>query len=595
MKYLHKYGTRRNEIRRARKELYLRLSMVMAVILFFSLMILITQFRPRLTEEAKSDQPNPSSTGDPMSNPHLIRLRNEVDTLLAEYKQSQQEGRSDDNSIELLEKAIKIQEQIIHSRGSEIAAGVDLERQDEILTLYDEEMGAFLIAQSIRLEEQALQAWDAGDTETALERIRGAQRIQNEINEFHPRSSNQNAARLQQIRNLVITWRTLPLAEEADRLKASALKLVDEGRFDEATVTINQALEIQRSLNRDFRKSRYSTLARLKMFEDAARDVEVAPEIARIGSLAEIAEKALAAGDSTAAFERAEEAEALHQQVMAEHSQRGSAQLTRLEEIRVLKETAASQTAYDNIRDYRNIAHKALKARDLTQFNGVVSKWFRETKSMADKFQRSKHLSDLDAEEINYLHQIRSEIAAIMDLVYTSLVPIPGHPQLKGLQTEVSQALFVSVMGTNPSSKVSQLGPVESVTWEEARLFTKRLGWILGRPVSLPEEAVFRSMLGNPEDSSDRNMAWSSSNSGRETKEIGALGVNPNGFFDLLGNVAEWIGSDSENLPTYVTAIGGSARDSAARLSTVPEDSRSPIERNRFIGFRFVVRFEESE
>jgi hypothetical protein len=63
----------------------------------------------------------------------------------------------------------------------------------------------------------------------------------------------------------------------------------------------------------------------------------------------------------------------------------------------------------------------------------------------------------------------------------------------------------------------------------------------------------------------------------------------------LLGNVAEWIGSDSENLPTYVTAIGGSARDSAARLSTVPEDSRSPIERNRFIGFRFVVQFEESE
>jgi uncharacterized membrane protein len=595
MKFLHKYGTRRNEIRRARKELYIRLSMVMAVILFFSLMLLITQFRPRLTKEAKSDQPNPSLTGDPMSNPHLIRLRNDVDTLLADYKQSQQEGRSDENSIELLEEAIKIQEQIIHSRGSEIAAGVDLERQDEILTLYDEEMGAFLIAQSIRLEEQALEAWDAGNIESALDLIKGAQRIQNEINEFHPRSSNRNAARLQQIRNLVITWQTLPLAEEADRLKESALELVDEGRFDQATVTINQALEIQRSLNRDYRKSRYSTLARLKMFEDAALAVEVAPEIARVGSLVKSAEKALAAGDSELAFSRAEEAETLHQQVMTEYSQRGSAQLTRLEEIRVLKETAASQTAYDNIQAYRTVAHKALKARDLTQFNGVVSDWFRETQSMADKFQRSKHLSELDPEEVTYLHQNRSEIPAIMDLVYASLVPVPDHPQLKGFRTEVSQTLFISVMGTNPSSEVNQLGPVESVTWEEARLFTKRLGWILGRPVSLPANPVFRSMLGNPDDSSDRNKAWSSSNSGRETKETGALGANPNGFHDLLGNVAEWIGSDSENLPTYVTAIGGSARDSAARLSTVPEDSRSPIERNRFIGFRFVVQFEESE
>lgn len=594
MKFLHKYGTRRNEIRRARKELYVRLSMVVAVLLFFSLMILITQFRPRLTEEAVADQPNPSLTGDPMSNPHLIRLRSDVDALLAEYKQSQQEGRSDDDAIALLEEAIKIQEQIIHSRGSEIAPGVDLERQDEILTLYDEEMGAFLIAQSIRLEEQALQAWDAGDTETALERIRGAQRIQDEINEFHPRSSNRNPARLQQIRNLVITWQTLPKAEEADRLKETALELVDEGRFDEASLTINKALEIQRSLNRDYRKSRYSSLARLKMFEDAALTVEMAPQTARIESLMKKAEAALAEEDATTAFDTAQEAEALHQQMMDQYSQRATPS-GRLEEIRVIKETAASQSAYDNIKDYRTIARKALMERDLDQFNAVVSDWFRETQSMSGKFQRSKHLSGLDTEEITYLHKTRSEIATIMDLVHASLVPVPGHPELKGFRTEVSQALFESVMGTNPSSKVSQLGPVESVTWEEARLFTKRLGWILGRPASLPGEAVFLSMLGEPADSSDRNKAWSSSNSGRETKEIGALGANSNGYFDLLGNVSEWIGSESENLPTFVTAIGGSARDSGARLSTVPRDSRSPIERNRFIGFRFVVKFEEAE
>jgi tetratricopeptide (TPR) repeat protein len=595
MKYLHKYGTRRNEVRRARKELYIRLSMVMAVILFFSLMILITQFRPRLTKAEEAGQPSPSLTGDPMSNPHLIRLRNDVDALLADYRESQQAENSDADSIELLEKAIQIQEKIIHSRGSEIAPGVDLDRQDEILTLYDEEMGAFLIAQSIRLEKQALQAWDSGDVETALDLIKRAEKTQREINESHPRSSNRNPARLQQIRNLVISWRTLPLAEEADSLRESALSLIGEGRFDEATRAVGEALEIQRSLNRDYRKSRYSTLARLKMFEDAALAVEVAPKIARIESKMKRAEEALVAGDTTVAFETAQEAELLHQQVMTQYSQRGSEQVNRLEEIRVLKETAASQTAYDNIKTYQTIARKALMERDLDQFNGVVSDWFRETQSMGGKFQRSKHLSELDAEEVTYLHQNRSEIAAIMELVYASILPVPDHAGLMGFRTEVSQALFESVMGTNPSSSASQLGPVESVTWEEARLFTKRLGWILGRPVSLPSEPVYRSMLGEPRESSDRNHAWSSSNSGRETKETGALAANPNGFFDLLGNVSEWIGSDSENMPSFVTAIGGSARDSAARLSTVPDDSRSPIERNRFIGFRFVVRVADSD
>ena len=53
MKFLYKYGTRRNEVRRARKELYGRLSLVVAALVFFALMFLITQFRPR-TEQSES-------------------------------------------------------------------------------------------------------------------------------------------------------------------------------------------------------------------------------------------------------------------------------------------------------------------------------------------------------------------------------------------------------------------------------------------------------------------------------------------------------------------------------------------------------------
>jgi hypothetical protein len=60
----------------------------------------------------------------------------------------------------------------------------------------------------------------------------------------------------------------------------------------------------------------------------------------------------------------------------------------------------------------------------------------------------------------------------------------------------------------------------------------------------------------------------------------------------LLGNVAEWLDSGQDDDPERVVAIGGSARDSLLRLAGIPEESRSPTERNRFVGFRFAVKLE---
>ena len=63
-------------------------------------------------------------------------------------------------------------------------------------------------------------------------------------------------------------------------------------------------------------------------------------------------------------------------------------------------------------------------------------------------------------------------------------------------QTEVTQALWLAVMGTNPSYFTSAHGytddlqrPVERVSWYDCRIFTSRLNRITGNQFRLPTEA----------------------------------------------------------------------------------------------------------
>ena len=64
------------------------------------------------------------------------------------------------------------------------------------------------------------------------------------------------------------------------------------------------------------------------------------------------------------------------------------------------------------------------------------------------------------------------------------------------LRTEVPQALYSLIMGTNPSRNQGDLRPVDSISWLEAKNFCERLSWILGQPVRLPTENEFRQALG---------------------------------------------------------------------------------------------------
>lgn len=114
------------------------------------------------------------------------------------------------------------------------------------------------------------------------------------------------------------------------------------------------------------------------------------------------------------------------------------------------------------------------------------------------------------------------------------------------LETEVTQEMWQSVMGENPSEFKSAKNPVECVSWDDCQSFCQKLGQKLGQKVQLPTEAQWEyacraGTTGEFAGDLD-SMGWYYSNTGKlkSTKEVAQKKPNAWGLYDMHGNVMEW-------------------------------------------------------
>lgn len=125
--------------------------------------------------------------------------------------------------------------------------------------------------------------------------------------------------------------------------------------------------------------------------------------------------------------------------------------------------------------------------------------------------------------------------------------------------TEVTQELYMAVMGSNPSFFTGNSHyPVEQVSKSDCEEFIKRLNELTGENFSLPTEAQWEYAarggnlslynLYSGSDSID-DVAWYSNNSLGCTHEVGSKRPNQLGIYDMSGNVFEWC-EDNYNMYT---------------------------------------------
>ena len=187
-------------------------------------------------------------------------------------------------------------------------------------------------------------------------------------------------------------------------------------------------------------------------------------------------------------------------------------------------------------------------------------------------------------------------------------------------ETEVTQALWQAVMGSNPSEFTGNLQrPVETVSWNDCQTFITQLNQLTGKTFRLPTEAEweFAARGGNQSQGYkysgsntigdvawyyDNSYALGSSSPDYGTHAVASKDANELGLYDMSGNVWEWCqdwyggySSESQTNPTgpstgsdRVCRSGGWSSDSwYCRVST--RFNFTPTDTYYFLGLRLAL------
>ena len=169
-------------------------------------------------------------------------------------------------------------------------------------------------------------------------------------------------------------------------------------------------------------------------------------------------------------------------------------------------------------------------------------------------------------------------------------------------ETEVTQALWQAVMGSNPSNFTGDMQrPVEKVSWDDCQTFIRKLNQLTGENFRLPTEAEweYAARGGNKSRgykySGSNNVgtvAWYDGNSGNTTHCVKTKQPNELGIYDMSGNVREWCQDEwcsdynSPRSSGYRVLRGGSWLNDAGFVRVSSRSYGYPDDRNISDGLR---------
>lgn len=292
---------------------------------------------------------------------------------------------------------------------------------------------------------------------------------------------------------------------------------------------------------------------------------------------------------------------------------------------------------YDKINN--NVVTRTMKPQwDLREIEGIVhDEWIRqiderkktdyENEIIYSFCKGSVTLGTIPIAETKVFEYMTEKISK-----HFTMKQVTGR-KFKIMTTEVTQKLYTSVMGSNPSYYKGDNNPVEQVSWYDAIYFCNKLSKICGlvpvyavdgktdvtkwnytphkgesisgeitqntnaNGIRLPTEEEWKYAARGGQNykySGSNNLdevGWYKGNSGGRTHPVAQKKANGYGLYDMSGNVFEWCWEVSPRYSPYNDfryGCGGSYNKGDYSCGVSDWDDDSAFRKNDSIGFRIV-------
>jgi hypothetical protein len=453
-----------------------------------------------------------------------------------------------------------------------------------------------LRAQSLDLEQKAKGFEAQNDLDNAKKSYTQASNLEAKIMKDDPKGDAYDSAvsRNVELRHRVDYLTALPLHNESLADEAAGEAALAQQDWAAAQKSFQLAHDLQAEINQKFPEQSFVSADRLDSLDKEVTALRSLPDYQRVQKSLADAQAADNAGDALKAAQLYQDAYREQDDLDTHFPDSRFADPSQLAKIQAQLETAQSRPLATEIKTQTAALFDDLRNRRSDKVSAAIAVLYEKATQFHVAFPQSD-LLDADLQKrLDFLYYKRDDLAAIQEQAYRQLAALPGQKTLQLAKQEVTQSFYALVAGGSPSRNAGPQLPVESVNWTDTQEFCLHLSWILARPVRLPTVEEYRAALGATDSLDLAAASWNFDNSGSQTHEVATKAANANGFYDLLGNVAEWLERSVDEDDDKAPIIGGNAITPVdnirqGRVTEVARDVRNP-----YTGFRFVVDTDDS-
>ncbi len=507
----------------------------------------------------------------------------ESEKLESQFEQNVTQKGMTEETVALLRKAIRLQEVYIDR-----AVTRDRAPAERLMKLRKrlQNIEAKPLSQIVEsLEKKAKDAEANNDLEKANKYLMEAYEIQTKINVDYALSEFRNVHKALKFDNDAKTLQARPIylrSVEAEKLARAA---VEARNWDKAHAEFERAIALLSKINADFPNSVYTDFTRLQSLDIELESLKSSTLYVKLETAIKKAQQAKDDKNFPLAAEAYGDAVEIQRTINKTYPRSRHASDEDLAKYEKEKSDAYSWDFANAIKVLDKKLFELIEKCDISAIADMSTNLLNKAEHFKADYPRSELIDADIVLRLRYINFMVRDIEQIQNLVFKNTVSVNGKKMLK---TEVSQKLYKLIMRENPSRYVDDEKPVDSVSYDDVERFCLRLSWLTSKKISLPSKEDFIEAVGSLRYTDLNDISWNNLNSGSQTHKIATKKMNDKGFYDLLGNVEEFV-LPTDSTSELIPVMGGSAQSTTDSILDFARKNVDPKTRSRVLGFRIII------